>query len=129
MELIYVGVLAGVLFFVAFGIFSLMVGGGDGNRVMLSRTGFSQYRASIYEMSIIVGGAIRLTNSPTGVPQQLCVECTTMSNIPKELQAPGIMIDPGQTLRFVFPVAGDYEIVSTTTPGMSLMVHVSVSGA
>jgi hypothetical protein len=63
MELIYVGILAGVLFFVAFGIFSLMVGGGESNRIMLSRTGFSQYRRSIYETSIIVGGAIRLTNS------------------------------------------------------------------
>jgi hypothetical protein len=49
-----------------------------------------------------------------------------MSNIPKELQAPGIMIDPGQTLRFIFPVSGDYQIVSATTPGMTLTVHVSV---
>ena len=72
---------------------------------------------------------MRFNNPTTGVSQRLCLAshdlCTPIDNGPKQLQAPGVVIAPGQTLDVRFFTAGDYRVISTTTPHMILVIHVN----
>jgi hypothetical protein len=112
-----IGILAGMIF--------LGITYEDSHWIVLNRTGFSQQKVSITE-----GGVIRFANPATGISQRLCLathfECIRTTDGPKELKAPGAVIAPGQTLHVEFPTAGDYQIISTSVPAMSLIIHVDV---
>jgi len=97
----------------------------DSHWIVLNQDSFSQQQVSITE-----GDTIRFANPSSGIEQRLCLashfECTTMNDGPTELQAPGIAVEPGDTLHVSFPTAGTYQVLASNVPATLLTIHVNV---
>jgi hypothetical protein len=95
----------------------------DPHWIAINPTGFS-----LREVSIADGETMRFVNPTTGIPQRLCLasdfECVTISDGPKQLQAPGAVIVPGQVLHVTFPTPGNYQVIASTTT-IVLTIHVN----
>lgn len=80
-------------------------------------------------LNIFTGETVYFRNT-SGIIQTLCVgshrECANPNaTAPEQLRAPGLSIQPGQTINLVFDTSGTYQIISTTTPALTLTVVVT----
>ena len=86
-------------------------------------------RTSIYKKEQII-----FSNPVQADIQRLCIgtngkcEQGVGDKVPDELIAPGLLIQPGQTIPVTFSCLGDYSITSTTTPYMNMTVHIFIPG-
>lgn len=83
----------------------------------------------VYQNIFITQGySVRFTNPREGRIQVLCVgtheRCTSTTEIPDELRSPGRRLLPGYTLMIQFLSPGTYPVISLSTPGMSVTIHV-----
>jgi hypothetical protein len=89
----------------------------------MTRTGFV-YR----QLFLLAGQQVRFINPPGASLQVLCVgtkgHCLANAQAPDDLSAPGLRLLPSQAKTVTFPIPGDYPVVSLTTPGMAVTVHV-----
>jgi hypothetical protein len=82
-------------------------------------------------LNIFTGETVHFRNT-SGITQTLCVgshqECANPNaTAPEQLRAPGLSIQSGQTINLVFDTSRTYQIISTTTPALTLTVVVTDS--